>query len=255
MSGTIVSETSKQGIASIRLNRPERANALTAAMIDELVHHIRALTLDENVRIMVLRAEGRHFCAGADVNPDQRATAPTFGLADLFEAVDQFPKPTICLVQGAAVGAGACLAACFDVVCGYPDAYFSIPEVRLGIAPKGVIAVLIRAMGPRNLRRYALSGEQIRGAQMIQTGLVHEIHEASHMDAAVAELVEAMLLGGPNAQAATKRQIADYDHATVRDMKKAAREHQGPHGIQTAEGREGVTAFREKRKPSWYVAP
>jgi methylglutaconyl-CoA hydratase len=251
---TIIAETSKRGVATITFNRPERGNALSAAMIDEIVSHVRALAEDEKVRVLVLRANGKHFCSGADVSPGKDGPAPMFSLNDLFEAIDQFPKPTIGIVQGGAIGAGACLTTCCDVTYAYPDTFFSIPEVRLGIVPGGVVAALMRAMGTRNMRRYALSGERIMGPEAVRTGFAHELHAAENMDAALDQIVDAMLLGAPNAQKFTKAQIAEYDHETVRDMKAAAAVRKGPHGIKTAEAQEGVAAFKEKRKPSWYVA-
>jgi methylglutaconyl-CoA hydratase len=252
---TIIAEISKRGVATVTLNKPDRGNALSAAMVDELVAHMRALAADEKVRALVLRSSGRHFCGGADVSPNKDGPAPQFNLNDLFETLDRFPKPTICIVQGGAIGAGACFTTCCDVTYAYADAFFSVPEVRLGIVPGGVIAGLMRAMGTRNMRRYALSGERITGPEIVRVGMAHELHAAENMDAALDQLVDAMLLGAPNAQKYTKEQIAEYDHETLRDAEAAAAVRKGPHGIKTPEAQEGVAAFKEKRKPNWYVAP
>jgi methylglutaconyl-CoA hydratase len=252
---TIVTDLSSRGVASIIFNRPDRGNALSSQMLGELIAHLSALANDPQARLVILRANGKHFCSGADVAPKQEdPSAPKVSLSDFLQELDQFPKPVICVVQGGAIGAGAALASCCDVTLADPDAFFSVPEVRLGIVPGGVVPVLLRALGPRNLRRYALSGERIKAPEAKAMGLVHEVHRAEEMEAALAELTEAFLLGAPGAQALTKAQIGNFDNVSVRDMKQASQHRAPGHGIKTPEAQEGIAAFKEKRKPNWYVA-
>ena len=250
---TIISDISKRGVATVTFNRPDRGNALSSKMIDEIVTHLGELAADEKVRALVIKANGKHFCGGADVTPKTDAAPPRFTLSDLFRDLDQFPKPTICVVNGGAIGAGAALAVCCDVTFAYPDAFFSAPEVRLGIVPGGVVPVLMRALGARNMRRYSLSGERVSGPEASRVGFAHEAHAAENMEAAVDNMVDSMLLGGPNAQKVTKEMIAAYDHPSVREPGhgQAKSSH---HGIRTPEAQEGIAAFQEKRKPNWYVA-
>ncbi len=250
---TIISDISARGLATVTFNRPDRGNALSSAMIDELVLHLRELAQDARVRVLLLRANGKHFCGGADVSPKKDGDIAKFTLSDLFQEIDQFPKPTICVVNGGAIGAGAALTVCCDVTFAFPDAFFSVPEVRLGIVPGGVVPVLLRALGSRNLRRYALSGERVSGPEASRVGFAHEAHAAENMDAAIDNMVDSMLLGAPNAQRVTKEQISAYDHETVRDMRSHGQVKSAHHGIRTPEASEGVAAFKEKRKPNWYT--
>ncbi len=249
---TITSDISRSGVATVTFNRPDRGNALSPVMVDEIVAHLAELAADPKVRVLVIRANGKHFCGGADVTPRKDATPPKSTLADLLHDLDAFPKPTIAVVQGGAIGAGAAVTACCDVVYAYPDAFFSVPEVRLGIVPGGVVPVLERALGLRNLRRYALSGERITGPEAVRSGMAHELHSAENMEAAVDQIVDAMRLGAPGAQKITKEEIAHYNHPSVEGVRHAER---GPgHGTKTAEAQEGIAAFKEKRKPNWYTA-
>lgn len=247
---TIISEISKRGVATITFNRPDRGNALSATMIDEIVTHLADLAANSDVRVLVIRANGKHFCGGADVGPKKDGPGPKYNLADLMVELDQFPKPTVAVVQGGAIGAGAGVTACCDVVYALPDAFFSVPEVRLGIVPGGVVPVLERALGLRNLRRYALSGERITGPESVRTGMAHELHTAENMEAAVDQIVDAFLLGAPGAQSITKHEIAEYNHESITGVRTKPRG--AGHGIHTDEAREGIAAFKEKRKPNWY---
>ena len=253
---TIVTDLSNRGVATITLNRPDRGNALSSQMLSELITHLADLADDPKARLVVITANGKHFCSGADVAPkSDDPAAPKVSLSDFLQDLDQFPKPVICYVHGGAIGAGAALAACCDVTLADPEAFFSVPEVRLGIVPGGVVPVLLRALGPRNLRRYALSGERIKALQAIALGLVHEVHAADTREAALADLIDAFLLGAPGAQALTKAQIGSFDDVSVREMKQGAQHRAPGHGIKTPEAQEGIAAFKEKRKPNWYVAP
>ena len=153
------------------------------------------------------------------------------------------------VVQGGAIGGGAGLVTCCDVAIATREAFFSIPEVRVGMPPMGVMPFIIRAMGHRAFRRYGLSGERIPAADALRLGLVHEVCEAAKLDETLAQVADALLLGAPHASAALKAAAARYASPNLDEIRAHV---QPPHDPKSAEAQEGIAAFREKRKPSWY---
>jgi methylglutaconyl-CoA hydratase len=249
---TIVVERSPRGVATILLNRPERGNAFDQAMLDEIVTALATLGVDDS-RIVILRGSGRHFCTGADLAArGATATASPAGkpatLRDTLGALDALPKPTLALVHGAAIGGGAAFAACCDIAVAAENAYFSVPEVRVGIPPLGVAPFLIRAIGHRAFRRYGLSGERIAAVEALRLGLAHEICAADALDTTATRIADELLHGAPGAIATLKHAAAPYAQPTLETILA----HHAPHDSKTAEALEGVASFREKRKPSWY---
>lgn len=249
---TIETALSSRGVATITLNRPDRGNAINQTMLDELVAHLAALAADAKVRVVILRANGKHFCAGADVSGrnDAAKTEKSATLGDLIFDLDRLPKPVIAVVQGGAVGGGAGLACASDVTLLDREGFISIPEVRLGFAPGGLVAVLMREMGTRSFRRYGMSGERIKAEAALRMGLASEIVDAASLDGALDEIIDAFLLGAPGAQAVVKRSVAALETPSLTPLKQ----RDAPHGMHSDEAKEGVAAFREKRKPNWYVA-
>jgi methylglutaconyl-CoA hydratase len=252
---TIAVELSARRVATILLNRPERGNAFDQTMLDELGRALAVLA-ENDARMVVLRGSGRHFCTGADLaarSADAKSSgsdAPSkpVSLRDVLAALDALPKPTLALVQGAAVGGGAAFAACCDIVIAAESAFFSIPEVRVGMPPLGVAPFLIRAIGHRGFRRYGLSGERIAAAEALRLGLVHQVCAAEALDETSARISDELLHGAPGAIATLKRAAAQYASPTLSTILA----HQAPHDSKTPEALEGVASFREKRKPSWY---
>jgi methylglutaconyl-CoA hydratase len=253
MNKVIKVDLSSRGIATVQLNRPERANAIDQTMLDELARQFAERAADEATRVVVLRGSGKHFCAGADLvaraaeqEAPPPAAAPT-SLVDVLAALDRLPKPTVAVVHGAAVGGGAAIAACCDIVLAAEGAMFSIPEVRVGMAPLGVAPFLIRAMGHRNFRRYGLSGERFASHEALRIGLVHDVVGSELLDRRLDEIADALLHGAPGAQRELK---AEMEHSIAPPVTAilARRAVQAPRW----EAREGVASFKEKRKPSWY---
>jgi methylglutaconyl-CoA hydratase len=252
---TLSVDVSARRIATVALNRPERGNAFDQTMLDELGDQFAALGADDHVRVVVLRGNSRHFCTGADLAaraPD--AQADTEGarvhvsLRDVLVTLDTLPKPTVAVVHGAAIGGGAAFAACCDVCIAADTAFFSIPEVRVGMAPLGVMPFLVRAMGHRGFRRYGLSGERITAAEALRLGLAHTVCDSASLDETLARITDDLLHGAPGA---------------LRDLKNAATQYASPplstivasrpaHDSKTPEALEGIASFREKRKPNWY---
>jgi methylglutaconyl-CoA hydratase len=251
---TIAVDVSPRRIATVLMYRPERGNAFDQTMLDELAEALAALASDEHVRIVVLRGSGRHFCTGADLaaaKADASAAAhktARASLRDVLAALDTLPKPTIAVVQGAAIGGGAAFAACCDVAIAAEGAFFAIPEVRVGMPPLGVAPFLIRAMGHRALRRYGLSGERISAAEALRLGLVHEVCAADALEATWARIADELLHGAPGAIRALKGAAAQFASPPL----AAILASQPPHDPKTPEAIEGVASFREKRKPKWY---
>jgi methylglutaconyl-CoA hydratase len=252
---TITVDISPRRIATVTLNRPERGNAFDQTMLDELGDQLKALAADDAVRIVVLRGAGKHFCTGADLAsrgpgaPTQPPQPAKYSLRDVLTVLDGLPKPTIAVVEGGAVGGGAGLVTCCDMAIATRAAFFSIPEVRVGMPPMGIMPFMIRAMGHRAFRRYGLSGERIQAADALRLGLVHEVCEPLVLDAALTQLTDALLLGAPHAMSALKTAAARYASPNLAEILAHV---QPPHDPKSAEAQEGIAAFREKRKPNWY---
>ncbi len=182
---TLSIDISPRRIATVTLNRPERGNAFDQTMLDELGDGLKVLAADEQVRIVVLRGAGKHFCTGADLasrGPSAQGQPPqpaTYSLRDVLAVLDSLPKPTVAVVHGGAVGGGAGFVTCCDVAIATEAAFFSIPEVRVGMAPFGIMPFMIRAIGHRAFRRYGLSGERIAAVEALRLGLVHALCDAA----------------------------------------------------------------------------
>src|SRR5512132_950738 len=247
------------GVATVTLHRPEVHNAFDDEVIAELMQAFRRLGADPAVRVVVLRAEGKSFSAGADLDWMQRVAcyshdqnvADAMALAEMLHALDACPKPTLALVQGPAYGGGVGLVAACDIAVAAETAFFALTEVRLGLIPAVISPYVIAAIGERACRRYLLTAERFSAADAYRLGLVHQVVPADRLDAAVADLVARLRECGAAAQAAAKELIRDVacrpiDNAVVRDgAERIARQRA------SAEGREGVAAFLEKRKPAW----
>src|SRR5206468_3852346 len=175
------------------------------------------------------------------------AQAPA-SLRDVLLALDTLPKPTIAIVHGGAVGGGVGFVACCDVAIATDAAFFSIPEVRVGMPPLGVMPFLVRAMGHRSFRRYGLSGERFKAADALRLGLVHEVCGAASLGETVARIADELLHGAPGAIATLKEAAAPFASPPL----SAILAHRVPHNPKTQEAIEGVASFREKRKPGWY---
>jgi methylglutaconyl-CoA hydratase len=249
---TISVDVSSRRVATVLLNRPDRGNAFDQRMLEELAAQLSTLAGDDNVRVVVLRGSGRHFCTGADLAA-RGTEGPTAGLritlVDVLLALDALPKPTVAVVNGGAVGGGAAFAACCDVVIAGDGAFFSIPELRVGLAPLGVTPFLIRAMGHRSFRRYALSGERIPAAEAHRLGLAHELCEAAQLDETLARIVDGLLHAAPGATRELKQAWDQYAEPSLASIIANKPVHSSSH---SPEASEGIASFREKRKPSWY---
>ena len=255
--GTVRIDLDKHGMASVRLNRPEVHNALNEDMIRELTDCFDMLGRHADVRLITLRGEGKSFCGGGDLNWMKRAAgqseaenhADALRLSKMFATVNACPKPVIGIVQGAALGGGTGLAACCDIVVAHTNASFGLTEVRLGLIAATISPFVIARIGAGQARRYMLTAERINVTAALSIGLVHEASDTP--DDAVKPILAALLGNGPDAMADSKKLIADVagrepksDLLDMTAARIAARRA-------SVEGREGIAAFLEKRKPGW----
>jgi methylglutaconyl-CoA hydratase len=256
----VLTEIDERGIATVTLNRPEVNNAYNGDMIQALLDCSAALAADDKVRVIVLRGNGRHFQAGADLKwiNDVSARSPEDNLAvsqnttDAVRFLDCCPKPTIALVHGGCFGGGTGIIAACDIVIASTDAIFSIAEVRWGLHAGPILPQLAAAIGTRNLRRFALSGERFDALQAWELGLVHEVCEPGELDETAEPIIDSILKNGPDAIADTKRIIFETSGLYIDDEKavELARDHARKRGSE--EAAEGLLSFREKRESAWY---
>jgi len=251
--------TRQDGVARVTLNRPELRNAFDDALIGKLSLAFAELAVDRSVRVIVLAGNGPAFCAGADLNWMKRMAGYSYeenladakGLADMLAALDRLPKPTIARVHGPVFAGGTGLVAACDIAVGTPEAKFCLSEAKLGLSPATISPYVIRAMGERLARRYFLTAEVFDAQEAYRIGMLSLLVPAGELDAAVAELVKHLLAGGPQSHAKIKALIRDVagrrpDNAVAAETAKRIAEIRG-----SAEGREGIAAFLEKRKASW----
>lgn len=252
-----------RGVATLTLNRPEAANAYDEDLLRALTAMLEKLGADTAVRAVVIRGAGRHFQAGADLKwlnhlscqgPEENYEASIITVR-FSKTLNELPKPTIAVVHGACFGGGCGIACCVDVALATPDAQFGISEVRHGIAPTPISTHLVNAIGLRQTRRYALTGERFGPEEACRIGLVHEVVAAEQMEARLAEVLDAILLSAPGAIARTKLSVLGANGLLLDERAMELLAHEGWMQRQSPEGRDGTTAFREKRKPGWYKPP
>jgi methylglutaconyl-CoA hydratase len=247
------------GVARVWLDRPERRNAFDADLIAAVHEAFTSFAGDETLRAVVVGGRGPAFCAGADLDwmrsagelPQERNVADAERAAAMFAAVDGCPVPVIGRVQGAALGGGTGLACCCDIVLARSDARFGFTEVRLGLIPATIAPFALARIGRSQARALFLTGELFDADRAREIGLVHEVHAGDEaLDAAVERALAAVLRGGPAAVRAAKELIAE-----LRDGDPAPQAARAAGAIAerraSQEGREGIAAFLERRKPDW----
>lgn len=257
-----VTVTREGPIARVTLSRPELHNAFDEGLIAGLARMFSELARDDAARVVVLAGAGKSFSAGADLNWMKRASGydeernreDARALEAMLRAIDDCPKPVIGMVQGAAIGGGVGLVAACDIVVAGEAAVFGTSEVRLGIVPAVISPFVVRAIGPRQARRYFLTAERFGAEEARRIGLVHEVVPAERLEPRVLEIAGEILKGGPLALADAKRLVRLVEtmpqggsilaEATVGMIAERRA---------SEEGKEGVSAFLEKRKPAWIV--
>ncbi len=245
--------------ATLTLTRPELRNAFNDEVIAELTQAFTELGQRDDVRAIVLAAEGPAFCAGADLNWMRRMAdydreqnlADAGRLAEMLRVIHSCPKPVIARVQGDVYAGGMGLVACCDIAISTDSTHYCLSETRLGLLPATISPYVVRAMGVRAAQRYCLSAERFDAAEALRIGFVHEVVTADRLDERVDAVARALVNASPAAVRACKRLLQDVAQREI-DAELIAQTVAAIADVRaSAEGREGVQAFLQKRQPSW----
>jgi len=246
-------------LANVILNRPRSHNALTAGMIGALRETFEQLAHSDTVRVIVLRGRGRSFCAGADLRGMLAAAEATFeenvagseAIFDLMDSVDRCPIPIVAGIQGAAIGGGAGLVSCCDIVVAVADTIFAFSEARLGIVPAVISPFVVAKMDAGAVRELFLTGERFTAQRAQKAGLVqHVVDDEAALDEMIKERVQQLLQAAPGAQAAVKELLREIGRRSRSELRSYTSELIARRRA-SDEGREGMGAFLEKRPPWW----
>ena len=245
-------------VSRVTLARPDVRNAFDDILIAELTRAFSELGEDPATRVVLLSGEGPSFCAGADVAWMRKAggysraenEADAEKMARMLRGIDACPKPVVALVHGAAIGGGVGLVAAADIAIAAEGTVFSLAEVRLGILPSVISPYVLRAIGPRQARDLFLTGDRFDAREAHRIGLVHAVVPADELEAAGGKKVESLLAAGPEAVTVAKRLIEQVaglnpDEAMPLTVRTIAERRA------SAEAKEGLSAFLEKRPASW----
>ena len=256
-----LSITQSGPVARITLTMPEIRNAFSDEVIQAITEAFADVGGRAEVRAVVLAAEGPAFCAGANLNWMRRMAdytreenlADAGKLAAMLRTIAECPKPTIARVQGDVYAGGMGLVAACDMAVSVDTAWYALSEVKIGLAPATISPYVIRAMGARAAQRYFLTAERFTAAEAHRIGFVHEVVAADALDAKVDELLKALTSASPAAVVACKTLVADVvgrdiDEGLIAYTVEAIADIRA-----STEGREGVQAFLNKRKPAWLL--
>lgn len=246
-------------VARVTLNRPEVRNAFNDDLIVQITQAFTSLGQNAQVRCIVLEASGVAFCAGADLNWMRRMADYTHAenladaaqLAEMLRVIHTCPKPVVARVQGDVYAGGMGLVAACDMVASVDTAQFCLSEVKLGLVPATISPYVIRAMGERAAHRYFLTAERFDATEALRLGFVHAVVSGEALDATVDEWVQALCSASPNAVATCKQLLHGVAGRPV-DAGLIAQTVECIADIRaSAEGKEGVQSFLQKRRPGW----
>jgi methylglutaconyl-CoA hydratase len=263
---TLSLDLNPNGILTLSLNRPDIKNAFNQKMIEELGKVLTTDVMKPEVKVIVFQGNGGMFCAGGDLNWMKRSIElsyeenlkDTTTLTKMFATLNECPKPVIGVVEGAAIGGGVGLVSICDVVLATKETVFSLSEVRLGIVPACIGPFVVAKIGASQARALFVSAERFKADKAKQVGLVHEVfHHREELDQYLGNLTKNLLECGPKAMSVAKSLVLDLTWPERRDAipdpihyvsKTLAELRVGP------EAQEGISAFLQKRKPSWIGA-
>ena len=258
--GIVLTSIDSRGIAEVVLNRPERNNAYNGAMIAELINSFTSLYNNNDVKVVLIKGNGKHFQGGADLewlkeigklNKEENIEVSR-RTASAIKGLTEFPKPTIAMIHGGCFGGGTGIAAAADIVIASEDAIFSIAEARWGVMAGIIIPHLNASIGVRNVRRYALTCERFDANEAKNIGLVHQICKTGELNNTVKPIIESLLMCAPVALEMTKKRALIESGLILSDDKfeELVLEHSKKR--MTSEATEGLNSFLEKRVASWY---
>ena len=245
-------------VLTVSLNRPQVHNAMSPQLTNDLTQLFAEIGAREDVRVVILTGSGRSFCAGADLAYMRAAAdydyeqnvADGQAIFDLMSSIDRCPKPLVGRINGAAIGGGVGLVSCCDIVVAVERAKFAFSEVGLGLVPAVISPFVLRKIGAGSARQLFLTGERFGAVEARRIGLVHHVTTEEKLDDVVAECVEMLLNGAPGAQASAKELLRTVPQLATEEQRSYTAEMLADRRA-SDEGREGMSAFLEKRKPDW----
>ncbi len=256
----VITELDSRGVATVRLNRPEVNNAYNGDVIDALIEGVETLGKDDAVRVIVIRGNGRHFQAGADLNWIQECAGKSFdenlevsrATTAAVHGLTTCLKPTIALVHGGCFGGGTGIASACDIIIAQEDTIFAITEARWGLVATPIVPQLLSRLGPGRLRRYSLSGERFDAKRAFEIGFVDEVCAPGRLDETAEPIIDALLHCPPDALAITKANALKSAglEFTDNELEEMAQIHARKR--MSEEAVEGLQSFLQKRKPEWY---
>lgn len=248
----------RERVAWVRLNRPEVHNAFNPVMMSELISVFEGIRKHEEIRVAVMTGQGKSFCAGADLNWMREIIDYSFEqnleesklLAELHYKIFTLPKPTIAMVNGAAIGGGTGLLSVCDFALSSDQAKFGLSEVKIGLVPAVISPYVVRKIGESTARQYFLTGRRISAAKACEIGLVNEVVAHEQLESKVEDLIQVLLTCGPEAIACCKELLFAIPRMGLEEAKHYTARMIAELRI-SDEGQEGIAAFLEKRKPAW----
>ena len=255
----VLTTVDERGVVTVTFNRPEVNNAYDGDLIAAVLEGLGRIEKSDSARVVVLRGQGRHFQAGADLawinaarpQGQDANLAASRATAEVIDRLNRLRVPVVALVQGGCFGGGTGIVSACDVVIAADNAIFSIAEVRWGLHAGIIIPHLVDAIGVRQVRRYALSGERFDAEEARRIGLVHEIVPLGELDARGAAMVAQILENGPSGLASTKRHILEHAQGGLDQAALDGLIESHARARQTAEAAEGLASFAEKRSAAW----
>lgn len=255
----LITTIDSRGVARLTMNRPELRNAFNTALIEDICETMGRLATNKSVRAIVLTGSGKAFSAGADLNmmKEVASFSPAENkddarrLAHMLASIYHSPKPTIALVNGPAMGGGLGLIAACDIAIGAQDAFFALSEVRLGLIPAVISPFVIQAIGARAARRYFITGERFDARAAHEMGLLHILCSQDALNDELGATIDNLLACAPVAQHEAKELIKAVAGRTIEDGLMNDTAERIARIRASAEGKEGITAFLEKRKARW----
>jgi methylglutaconyl-CoA hydratase len=247
------------GVARVTLNRPEVRNAFDDALIAALTRTFREIESNSSVRAVVLAGNGPAFCAGADLNWMKRMAGYSYdenlgdaqALATMLATLDRMPKPTIARVHGPVFAGGTGLVAACDIAVGTPEAKFCFSEAKLGLSPATISPYVMRAIGERMAQRYFLTAEVFDAEEAHRIGMLSALVAPNELDSSIEAILKHLFAGGPEAHAKIKDLIRAVGRRPIDDALGAETAKRIAEIRVSAEGKEGIASFLEKRKASW----